>query len=493
MNVKTRVRPAEAAFLMLLAAVMMLFFSRCSPLYPSNFWVDSNCYMTVGRGMRAGLLPYRDLMEQKGPLLYFLHYIAALISENSFLGAYLLECLNFGAFLILAVKTARLFADRYTLVTTSALCLLGLCGAAFASGDLAEEFCLIPIMWAIYDGARYFLDPDRAMPAAVLIRNGALAGCVLWIKYTTLGVSFAFMAVIALECAICRRKIGRAIAMCGWFLLGMALSCAPWLAYFGINGAIGDLLEIYFVQNLTDYAVKNRGMIGNLASGLARDLTRNTWMVAPVTLGVLSGARMAWRKSRPAAVLILAMAACGLFFSYVGGRGGGYTFFAFIAFIPFAAARIAGLLPRLSAKRAAALCACLCVFCGGFGAYANRWKLKDVGGDYRASTQWKFAQEIQKTENPTLLNVGFLDGGFYLAADVIPTERWFCALNVNKDQCLRAQSEAIESGRVDYAVTCDHPLSDYKIDDSKYDLIMQEGQYYLYRLKSLGGTTEIDG
>ncbi|MDO4371621.1 MAG: hypothetical protein Q4D43_09875, partial [Clostridia bacterium] len=221
--------------------------------------------------------------------------------------------------------------------------------------------------------------------------------------------------------------------------------------------------------------------------------TRNTWMVAPVTLGVLSGARMAWRKSRPAAVLILAMAACGLFFSYVGGRGGGYTFFAFIAFIPFAAARIAGLLSRLSAKRAAALCACLCVFCGGFGAYANRWKLKDVGDDYRADPQWKFAQEINKTENPTLLNVGFLDGGFYLAADVIPTERWFCTLNVNKDQCLQAQSEAIESGRVDYAVTCDHPLSDYKIDDSKYDLIMQEGQYYLYRLKSLGGTTEIDG
>ena len=490
MKIKTRVRPAEAAFLMLLAAVIMLFFSRCSPLYPSNFWVDPNCYMTVGRSMRAGLVPYRDLIEQKGPLLYFLHYIAALISENSFLGVYPLQCLNFGVFLILALRTARLFSDRYTLSVTAALCFLGLCGPAFASGDLAEEFCLIPIMWAIYDGTRYFLDPDRAMPAGVLIRNGALAGCVLWIKYTTLGVSFAFMAVIALECAFCQRKIGRALSMCGWFLLGMALSSAPWIIYFGVNGAIGDLIDVYFTMNLTSYAMRDRGLIRNLLSGFARDLTRNRWMVAPVTLGVLSGVGMTWKGHRAAAVMIAAMAACGLFFSYAGGRGGGYTFFAFIVFIPFLAAWVAGRLSRLSPRRAAAICTCLCVLCTGFGAHAKRWELMGIGGDYRESAQWKFAQEIRKTENPTLLNSGFLDGGFYLAADVIPTEKWFCTLNVNKKQCLEAHRRAIEDGRVDYVVTWYHPISDYGIDDSLYALIARDKDFYLFGLKSLHRTQE---
>lgn len=55
--------------------------------------------------MRAGLLPYRDLIEQKGLLLYGLHWVAALISPNGFLGVYLLETLSLALFLTAAWKT----------------------------------------------------------------------------------------------------------------------------------------------------------------------------------------------------------------------------------------------------------------------------------------------------------------------------------------------------------------------------------------------------
>ena len=43
--------------------------SKSSFLYPLNDWVDVNCFFTVGRGMLHGLVPYRDLYEQKGDLL----------------------------------------------------------------------------------------------------------------------------------------------------------------------------------------------------------------------------------------------------------------------------------------------------------------------------------------------------------------------------------------------------------------------------------------
>lgn len=69
-------KPRELSifFIFLLASALLLaVLSTSSPLYPTNPWVDANCYMTVARGMRAGLLPYRDLIEQKGPLLYGLH------------------------------------------------------------------------------------------------------------------------------------------------------------------------------------------------------------------------------------------------------------------------------------------------------------------------------------------------------------------------------------------------------------------------------------
>ena len=45
--------------------------TKSSFLYPLNNGSDIQCFFTVGKGMMHGLVPYRDLVEQKGPLLYF--------------------------------------------------------------------------------------------------------------------------------------------------------------------------------------------------------------------------------------------------------------------------------------------------------------------------------------------------------------------------------------------------------------------------------------
>ena len=74
-----------------LAALMLLFASQCSPLYPINLWDDANCLLTVGRVMRRGGVLYRDIYEQKGPLLYLIHALAACVSDTSFYGVYALE------------------------------------------------------------------------------------------------------------------------------------------------------------------------------------------------------------------------------------------------------------------------------------------------------------------------------------------------------------------------------------------------------------------
>ena len=57
--------------------------SLSSPLYAFNTWVDANCFMTVGKSMLYGLVPYRDLYEQKGPLLYALYALCYLVSHRS--------------------------------------------------------------------------------------------------------------------------------------------------------------------------------------------------------------------------------------------------------------------------------------------------------------------------------------------------------------------------------------------------------------------------
>ena len=76
-----RRRIALLAWSFLCAFIVLLICSKSSPLYPMNDWVDVQCFFTVGRGITQGKMPYLDLYEQKGPLLYLFFAAAALISS----------------------------------------------------------------------------------------------------------------------------------------------------------------------------------------------------------------------------------------------------------------------------------------------------------------------------------------------------------------------------------------------------------------------------
>ena len=93
----------------LVAFCVLLFTSKNSFLYPFNDWVDENAFFTVGKGIFKGVVPYRDVFEQKGLLLYFLFGIASLISYKSFIGVFFLEVVFFTFFLYYGYKTITLF------------------------------------------------------------------------------------------------------------------------------------------------------------------------------------------------------------------------------------------------------------------------------------------------------------------------------------------------------------------------------------------------
>ena len=93
-----RMKRAFPALLALLCATLaLLIATTSSPLYAANFWTDTNIYFTIGRGMTRGLMPYRDLFDHKGPLVFMLYALGAAISDTSFIGVFILEALSLAA------------------------------------------------------------------------------------------------------------------------------------------------------------------------------------------------------------------------------------------------------------------------------------------------------------------------------------------------------------------------------------------------------------
>ena len=105
-----------------------------------------------------------------------------------------------------------------------------------------------------------------------------------------------------------------------------------------------------------------------------------------------------------------------------------------------------------------------------------------LGMDKSEMPQYKFQKMICKSENPTLLNYGFLDGGFYTVCDIVPSEKFFCQLNIKLPEMEDSLRQAILEGRVQFVVTRNEILHDEKYQQIEEAEFPFEGKIWVYRL-----------
>ncbi len=490
------------AYALILSAVALFFCSKSSFGYPINDWADANIYFTIGKGMLRGEVVYRDLYDHKGPLLYALHALCALVSPMSFTGVYLLETLCAAAFLTFAYRLLALYgADRAAFLALPVIALTVYTSLSFQQGDSAEELCLPLLAFSLYDLLDYFKRRHPApMRAGRLMLNGLAFGCVFWIKFTMTGLHAGFLLSLFIAQAA-RGRWREAFRSVGWFTVGFVLSCLPWLAYFGLNGAVLPWLKTYLYDNLFLYsdgggAAGVAGRIKEMAkSGLAwlgGNLRYTLVLVLGLGWGICRGQAMKWE--RMAILLTSALCALGVF---VGGKSYPYYGLALAAFVSLGFAPLClalcrplnalasrrGLLPATGALCCAA-CLALCP--------ALSPNVKESFGLPRKETmQYQFAEVLERYDRPTLLNYGFMDAGFYTAAGIVPSVKYFHQTNVPLQEMLDEQIRYIEDGVCDFVVTRGKQPASI---DRLYELIATADSpagfwyehVYLYRLKSLG-------
>ena len=53
---------------------ILLFSKSTSPIYPNKYGYDAAIFMYVGKAMKYGYIPYKDLYDIKGPILFLLSF-----------------------------------------------------------------------------------------------------------------------------------------------------------------------------------------------------------------------------------------------------------------------------------------------------------------------------------------------------------------------------------------------------------------------------------
>ena len=455
------------------SAIILAICSKSSFLYPFNDWVDANCYFTVGKGMMNGLVPYRDLVEQKGILIYFLHGIGTLVSNTTFIGVYFIEVIAGTAYLYYAAKTAALFVhEKWAYIIAPVLAAFVYSSTSFAHGDSAEELCLPLLTFGLYWLFLFFKNRDDLSPK-MLIVNGVMAGCVLWIKYTMLGFFLGWMLAVFVGLLLAK-QVRSAFTACLWFLAGMAIATVPWLVYFAANGALSDWFHVYFYLNFTTYP-QTQGlaeMLGTVWTSVSGNVLASPELLVSIIVGLLGFVctnkliKGVWAKV--CYVLLPMMLALGV---YAGGRTWPYYFLILMGLLmlpglivltralsAWAGAFIsasAGLRPRPHVRLPRLLFGMICATVMALSsalAYSAYQYQGFMEQDRDRLVQYQFAQIMNEEEDPTLLNYGVLDSGFYTAADILPTTKYFCKLNLQLPEMMETQRQMIRDKAVRFVV-----------------------------------------
>ena len=461
-------------FLLLTAITVITVASACSPLYPINDWVDPNTMFTLGKGMLKGMVPYRDLYEQKGPLLLGIHALGALISSTDFLGIWIIEIAVCFFYLLIQYRILALWMGKRALAVIPVIALLTYISPSFVKGDSAEEMALPLLSYAVYVGMKSIKNKEFPSLRECFV-IGLTSACILWIKYSLVGFYlgwFLFFFITALK----NKRIGYLLRMAVSILGGVIAMSVPVFLYFLVNRAVKIFAECYFLNNIRYYPALGSAegpfrILINLWNGLLLFFETNPLILIFFLIGAV---RNCLHRNRQTAAFQLLTFGMGFFLIFMNGTSFIYYTFIFCCFWGSALCWINdfSLFSEKYHPESANILffVCLAVL---IIISPNIYMLAYEKQDY---PQYKVMEVIRDSgiEDPSLLHFGLLDDGFNLTSDLIPRERFFCTFNLLLPEMNAEQQRYIDEAIPDFAVTCHVPL----IESDSYELVGEYPGYF---------------
>lgn len=230
------------------AFVVLLFSSGSTPLFP-YLSPDQSIWTVIGRGITEGYVPYRDLYDHKGPLMFFIYGLGYALTDEKW-GMYLIEVLTTALIWALSFRCARLFVSARASLFVLVVFVLWWWGT-IDGGATNEIFCLPFVMVPVYWILRYFRHGGDAknVPSWLFYVIGFCGGTIVMIRMNNAAFLFGMM----LAMLYFRLRYAGFLAVFVsllQMLVGLVLAILPFVCYFYIQGAFD-----YFVLGCFTHSI----------------------------------------------------------------------------------------------------------------------------------------------------------------------------------------------------------------------------------------------
>lgn len=305
--------------LCLVFAVAYLFFVSVTT---SPFWgifdsQDSYVYLLIGKYWTMGKLPYVDLWDQKGPIIYLINAIGYAMTQSR-LGVFCLQIPFMAITLFWVYKIFRTCFNWLWSIIGTFCFVLSL--SSLYDGNMVEEYLLPFLAISLYFQYQWVLrysvqDVPKHKPRYAFVYGLTFAFCLLTRLTNALGICGGVMVItlVLLYKHAYRNLLQNIVA----FICGFAILAIPIFLYFYAHGALGDMWYGTIEYNLHYATNTGKGLFGGFGNTFIR-----TYIDVYSCLAI--GFLLLWYKNRRMIGLWMISISCGLLLWLISSFGYGH-------------------------------------------------------------------------------------------------------------------------------------------------------------------------
>ena len=225
---------------------LLLFSLWTSPFYRLWYGCDASFFTLVGRGILSGKIPYRDFFDLKGPYFFFVEALGQLMAHDR-LGAFLIQIPFAFASLVLIYEICLLFITKKKAIFIMIVYLWGNITTLWG-GNTLEEFALPLSFLCLYIVLKAVVREKKSLSDLSFLTILLLGICLGIDILAKISVAAPILGIIAavLYFDLCAKNFRGFFLNILYIILGVSIAALPPIIYFGMNGALSDMLLCVF-------------------------------------------------------------------------------------------------------------------------------------------------------------------------------------------------------------------------------------------------------
>lgn len=128
------------------ATICALFYALVTSIFtPNTYSFDAAIFMHIGQAMKDDYVPYMDIYDIKGPMLWLIEYIGQMVHDGR-AGIFLLQIINLSAIAVISYKAARYYLTQLKAAFCVMISIAFLTGTCRLSSAVEEFTYLYSIL-----------------------------------------------------------------------------------------------------------------------------------------------------------------------------------------------------------------------------------------------------------------------------------------------------------------------------------------------------------